>query len=347
MNSLNARSESFETVAELRVDRDREVELFSKELANSESNIFVYGPRGVGKTFLAKLIYDHIPSVNKHAFPFFLSLSDMALHSNQGLQVNIKAQLLLQLVAFAWTNLLRRSYSELKSGSDLKGKDILSGSVENRYFQIYSALRYPIHKRTYRRETKAGITAIVKGELGEATVEERQTDDLLPFEYFAFLEEFRHELERNHGITKLVAICDEGNLLPLEMQSSLMRENIPIFRNKGLQFLFVGCGAPDELSSISEECFEKIEELNGIPKGYIPEFCQKRTGKSNLSFDVAALNALHKATGGNPRYLLIILSDLLNSGTLGKTTRISKGALSLPIRHLEERMILWKKEMNC
>lgn len=340
MLSLNSRHKTWSDIERLRVDRDREVEFFSEQLVNAGSNVFVYGPRGVGKTFLAILICQHIQATHSQAFPFFVSLFDIAIDPTKEAHPHIKAQILLQLVAAAWTNLAKKSYSELKKGADLKGRDIFAHSAEERYYQIYSSLRASSIKRTYQRETKAGISMVAKGELGETTTVEQQNSDLLPFEYFAFLEEFQSELDKNHGITKLIAICDEGNLLSLEMQSALITENIPIFRNKGLQFLFVGGGAPDELSFASEECFEVIEELKGIPKDLIPELYQKNSGSENLSIDKSALTVLHKTTEGNPRKLLMVLSDLISAGVL-ENQKIDEETLLPALKRLEEHRARW------
>jgi hypothetical protein len=340
MLSLNSRNETWSDIDRLRVDRNREVDFFSEQLVHADSNVFIYGPRGVGKTFLSKLICQHIQAKNSHALPFFVSLFDIFITSTKESAPHIKAQILLQLVAAAWTNLIKKSYSELIKGAELKGRDILANSVEERYYQIYSALRLSFLKRTFQRETKAGISAIAKGELGETTTVEQQNSDLLPFEYFAFLEEFQSELKKNHGITKLIAICDEANLLPLEMQSALIKENIPIFRDKGLQFLFVGCGAPDELSLAAEECFEVIEELNGIPENFIQEFYQKRSGIGKLSIEKNASTLLHKTTEGNPRQLLMVLSELITTKVL-ENHNINHVTLSPALKRFEERRVKW------
>jgi len=71
----NARNETPDDIDKIRVNRPEELQLLSNTFKYSDGNVFLYGPRGVGKTFLLKMLERDLRSGSAEFFPFWFPIT--------------------------------------------------------------------------------------------------------------------------------------------------------------------------------------------------------------------------------------------------------------------------------
>src|ERR1035437_8908366 len=100
--SLNARQ--FADVTRLRVNRVDELRSVKQALLKRGGNVFLYGPRGVGKTFLLRMLVDDLSCQKDSVFSFLfpVDLAVVQVARTQGDSNAFPLAFLYSLLAAAW-----------------------------------------------------------------------------------------------------------------------------------------------------------------------------------------------------------------------------------------------------
>ncbi len=305
--TVNARLMTQEQILALRVNRESEVDSCSDLLRSTTSNVFIFGPRGVGKTFLVRLIHAKLRKNAPEVFPFFLNATELAVFGAKGTGEAFPAMLLLQLISSIWREILQHSYSELLRTAETQKRAI---KIEKRaqvcLQRIFLQLRYPDFTVTQENASEFSVSAIAKGGLSENLNIERKSVGILPYEFMEYLEELKSVVLPKVGISKLVGIIDEANMMPVEWQEAVVSRHIDIFSNRGMQFVLVAGFVPSLKTADIPRNFESVLELHGLRLTDVPRLLEVHFGERVKCFDRESIALLHNETAGNPREVVTL-----------------------------------------
>jgi hypothetical protein len=308
---FNTRQIPAEEVTELRVNREAEVDACVGHLNHRRANVFLWGARGVGKTFLVRLVDQELRNETS-----ILSASIDVLGLPGFARANpataFPEAVLLGICSAIWKEVLKRPYSELRARLDLREGDIrlpskLARSLEKLYLQMMASQR----KAHYEYSNSVGFSAGAKGEKKETGWVEQEQPPVLPFEFLEFCEELLEAL-KEHGKTRIVALCDEANLLPFEQQRDILGRYIDLFTSRSVQFLFVaGVQRWDAIPPPVPEGFDLILELRGLKGRAAAELLGKAARYQGVDIEADAVEIGQSQLDGNPRLLLLALAGAM------------------------------------
>jgi Cdc6-like AAA superfamily ATPase len=301
---LNVEGLDIQAVRSMRVDRAEELNQCVRALIERRHNVLLYGNRGVGKSFLLRLLDDHLQQEQSSIFPIFVRLSGLGCYGKDDIAASFSRAVLLQVCCEAWTKLLCKRYLDLRERLDESGNEITFRSESERTIQrIYDVLMTSERKAKSRHFASFGVSAGIKGEKQEEAEYERQQSDVLPFEFAEFISEITRYVLMPKNKKRLLILCDEANHMPMFYQQEILERYFELFNAKQVQFLFVAGVAHWEESPSLPTCFETQFELKGFSAiEDVLRLVQK--AKSSLPFEDEAINVLFNEHNGHPRRIL-------------------------------------------
>lgn len=120
--SINCVFESADEIRARCIDRKREVDTCLEALVEHGHNVLVHGTRGVGKTFLLRLVEDGLRATERF-FPCFANLASLSAYGGPSDTSGFPRAVLLQLCASIW-KALGKSYLDLCDRLSETGQEI-------------------------------------------------------------------------------------------------------------------------------------------------------------------------------------------------------------------------------
>lgn len=329
--SLASERLRIEEILKLRTDRTKEIEVCIGTILKTKNNIYLYGERGIGKTFLLRTLYSEIKNKDKNVFPFYLNLFSLTRESIHFGEYAFSSFLTLALITSIWTEIYNKSHSDLINKTISPEAGDTSLKKINFLQKVYANLRTSLYKMDFSTENDIGVKAFVTGNMKLKESEAREFGHLLPFEVISYIEEIIEYLKKNEKKVKIVALCDEANLMSEEWQKDVLARHIDIFSNLGIQFVFVAGYLIKHSEIIIPDSFEKVIEVKGIDKEYITELIKKHYASTDFIIKPDVLEYLHKTTKGNPRRILGIASDAITIDYKVNNVEITKDLIDYRI----------------
>ncbi len=299
----NARSLPLETILSIRVDRDSELSQCIQAVVNKRNNVLIYGDRGVGKTFLLRLIQKEL-NKNEEVFAAFVETSALFSYGSEDPVASFSRLLLLQFCTCIWKDMLGKSYLDLRETLDEGEQDItLRNTAERTTQRVYAHLMTHQRQAQYQMSHSIGFSAGVKGDKKEQISHQKQQADVLPFEFVEFAQELSKKVLLPKGKKRTILLCDEANLLPSFFQEEILDRYFGLFCAQQFQFVFVAGLLPWHDRSMPD-CFETAIELNGFTsitdlQGFI-----SRVNTTDVSISEDSISLLHERFKGHPRHSL-------------------------------------------
>jgi hypothetical protein len=217
---LNAAAMTSAEVIDHRIDRFEELEECVQSLVSRQHNVLIYGSRGVGKTFLVKLIADRIRESGCSHFPCIANIASVSLYGNRSAgeassddTSGFLRAILLQLCRSLW-ELIGRKYLDLREqvSDPLHPLEGPEASSIRRVFNLLMKFEGSVSRTS---AGSIGIGAGIKGELKGESISRSQLMAILPFEFAEFVGELTAGVLEARGYSRVVFLCDEANHMPL------------------------------------------------------------------------------------------------------------------------------------
>jgi Cdc6-like AAA superfamily ATPase len=295
---------TIEELRSVRVDRTDETTRCIKALVERRHNVLMYGSRGVGKSFLLRIIDDELKQNHPSLFPVYVRLSGLGCYGNEDVAASFSRAVLLQVCCEAWTRLLGKRYLDLRERIDETVDELkLREESEITVQRIYDALMTSGRKSRKKEVASFGMSSDFKGEKKEEAEYERQQSDVLPFEFAEFVSELTTYVLAPHNKARLLILCDEANHMPMFAQQEILERYFELFNSKQVQFLFVAGIAHWEDSPSLPTCFGTQFELEGFSSSkYVSDLIEK--AKSPILFLQESIGVLFEKYMGHPRSTL-------------------------------------------
>lgn len=306
---LDGNKSSIGELEEQWVNRDNELSLCSQSIIRLGHNVLVYGERGIGKTFLVRKLHKIISDENPEIFPIFINLSGLHAYAEDAASAFPRA-ILIQLCSAIWTKIFNKEYLSLREDLSEKGFEVnIKSKAEKTVHRIYKHLMLTSRKTTYEWSNVVGFSAGAKGEKSEKGVAESEPLKILPFEFLEFAEELYESVLLPNGKTRVVALCDEANVLPQFEQENILERYLSLFAVRQIQFLFVAGFYPwDQIPSLPR-CFETFLELKGLCEKDTHALLVHTAQALKVSVPLEASRIFHTQFKGNPRLILMAFSE--------------------------------------
>ena len=161
---LNLAAESMATIHEFRVDRETELSLCRNAILERHHNILLYGERGIGKTFLIRLLEDELKEQND-VFCIRIQLSALYAYGRDNEATSFSRAILLQLCAEIWRRVLKKPYLELRERLEESGQEVtIRNDAERVVQEVYTHLMFSLKKARFDIQNMVGFSAGAKGE---------------------------------------------------------------------------------------------------------------------------------------------------------------------------------------
>jgi Cdc6-like AAA superfamily ATPase len=262
-------------ILDSRIDRESELAACVQHLGYHSENMFLWGARGVGKTFLVRLVHAELEAKDDIlcASVDMLGLPGFGRHDPA---TAFPEAVLLALCTSIWKNIVGKPYSELRGRLELsEGSIRLSTKIEKVVESIYKQVMISQRKSRYEYSNSVGFSAAAKGEKKEIGWVEQEQPPVLPFEFLEYCEELLHALLKV-GKRRIVALCDEANRLPFEKQEEILGRYVDLFASRNVQFLFVaGVHRFESTPPPIPEGFDQVLHLQGLGKDATLELLQR------------------------------------------------------------------------
>jgi energy-coupling factor transporter ATP-binding protein EcfA2 len=322
---------------------DREMELASAlDAIESGENLLIYGDRGIGKSFLARLINLEIAK-RESFFPVMVDVSHLPGYGVDPVAAAFPRAVLLQVCVEIWKNLLGHSFLEL-NGSRLRHQPIFEDSTRTTVREVYLYLIADSEGASLGRERTIGASAIVKSEAKEDATRRWDRSNLLPFEFFEFAEAIQNDVLKPLGKSKLVAICDEANLLSLIQQQEILDRYLELFLRKKVQFVFVAARLPVGSPNLPA-AFRQVIELRGWPEINCL-FDLITRAEPDISFTSEAVQATWEAFLGHPRKSLNALLHASHIVADKSPAIVDLGLMASAIKDVESSYRHWEAQLS-
>lgn len=323
-----------ELLKSMRVDRDIELKQCIDALFGRSENLLIYGSRGVGKTFLVKLLLEEIKSHFKDTVPAFVNLTGLFAYDPAGTVSSFPNEVLLELCNTIWVNFLGKEYSTLRSVLSETGREIkFRNKGEKKIVDIYRLLMTSARRMTASQEYSVGVSSILGTK--RSTQKEWSETDILPFEFFEFVEEIKKETLLPHGKERIIIICDEANKLPIFQQAAILERYLELFAASQVQFVFVAGYRPGEKVIPISYGFQNIVELKGFQeKQHVKELINKHASAINVSFLDSAIDVVWDVFKGHPRNTLGACRRSYLHAEQYKLSRIDAGIMAVACAEL-------------
>ena len=329
---------------QIRVDRDAELDACVRHLNVHGQNAFLWGTRGVGKTFLLRLVEENLRTDNR-ILPVSVDVLGLPGFGRSNATTAFPEAVLLSICTTIWKDVLGKPYSELRARLNLRQGDLrlrskLAKTVEEIYLHCMGSQK----KAHYEYTNSVGFSAGATGEKKETGWAEHEQPPILPFEFMEFCEELLRVMEE-HGKTRIIALCDEANLLPSCQQRDILARYIDLFASRSIQFLFVA-GVPDwePRPPFIPDGFDLILELKGLHANAAKQLlCNiaKRAGKELVP---EAAEIAQEQLLGNPRMMIMALKSVVIDSP--QTNTITSQALKSACDRIIEEQVRFRPTLR-
>jgi Cdc6-like AAA superfamily ATPase len=338
------RTEDYKDIELHHVDRMDELSSCIQALTTNYHNVLLHGSRGVGKTFLVKLILNRLKKDFSNIFAPYVSGGGLLSYGNIDPIASFSRAALLQICKAIWTQLLNKSYLELRDRLTDTGQEITFRSKEEKIIQqIYGLLMKSQINTQQQMINSVGFKAGVMGEKKETNTLDFQQSDLLPFEFAEFAHELKENVLKPLGKDRLLILCDEANHMPIFQQEAILERYFDLFNSKQVQFLFVASQMSRDNDTALPSCFETQLQLLGFPnKSYLAEFIAKRNCQ-NVIFKDDSVEVLFEFFKGHPRDSLKLCAKAFDIAVKENISQIDS-ALMLRLCRDYESEIMGKKK---
>lgn len=318
--SLGAERLENDFLKSIRVDRNDEIEQCIDSLFSRSENVLIHGSRGVGKTFLVRLLLDEIKLRFKNEVPVFLNLTGLFVYEPREIVSAFPNAVLLEICRTTWVDVLGKEYLTLRNSlSEPSNKIKFRKKGERTVADIYRLLMTSARRMEASWEHSIGVSAALKGDIKKSTRMGWSEIDILPFEFFEFVEEIKKKTLIPNKKERIVIICDEANKLPILQQASIMGRYLELFAARKVQFVFVSSYSFGEKFGQTTSGFEKILNLRGFrEKRHVKDLLDRETTGTNFLFEDKAIDVVWKAFEGHPRCTL-------SAGRYAYTKAITRG----------------------
>jgi hypothetical protein len=216
--------------------------------------------------------------------------------------------------------------------------EAISGKLDELILQIRRQVFLRESESAYQRGSIIGGSAIIKGELAEEWHTKATLSAGHDAEVRHYIADLKKAISDSLKCERIVALCDEANLLPEEWQKKLIGGHIRELSDLGIQFVFVA-GYIEQLKPVNlPEYFDSFMELKGIPKREFREFLGKHFQGEIEKLSMSALNTIYTFTNGNPRISLEVVAQAIELATRSKRTSVRLGDAAAAIKQAQKRL---------
>ena len=309
------------------------------------NNVLIFGERGVGKTFLLRLIEDELIK-DETVFAAYTSVSALNALGGEDPVAAFSRQLLLQFCAHVWDEIFGRSYLDLRETLDEGKQDITLRSSEEEIIQrIYSHLMTRQRQGQYQMLNTVGFSAGVKGEKTEQISHQKLQADVLPFEFVEFTHEITQKVLTRHGKSRVVILCDEANLLSSFFQEEILNRYFDLFCPQQFQFVFVA-GLLRGSARVMPDCFETLIELTGFPSVSDLSTFIHRANTSPITIPEHAISALFEEFHGHPRHSLGVCERAYETAVASQQAELSSESIRHACRSYRRLLARYEREIR-
>lgn len=327
-------------------DRREELQYCASVLTNSRNNLVLFGERGVGKTFFVRLLASELNAGNKGVFAVSLDMFN-AVHPG-GLSGDRFGQaLLLVLIARIWRDLFSLPYESLVSKAGWGAREISARGPQRILRRIHDCVRGSRTQVVLRDSSSVGASAVIQGERKEEQEQTLEMPGILPYEFAEYVQDIIENVLAPKGVSKVIALCDETNQFRIEEQKRIVEGNIEVFRNSGVQFLYVmsvGLKTDPAVTQHAKpfQAFDEVVMLERFKKTEDTlELLQKYFDLS--LFPPNAHMLVHDAFKGLPRYSIWVCQEALHDALVQKQRDVSMVVLT---RAMERTTEYLKREIR-
>ena len=298
---------SWEQILALRVGRVNEVARLASVLGPGSSNVYLWGDRGIGKTFLTRLL-DHSLKEDHRVLGVRVSAAGHLFGADS--LTSVASGTMLAFLETVWTKVLGKKYSELRATlteapqGDLNLLGPLRSDLERTTVRLYQDVMSGVMSMTHLTQQSIGVSLFAKGDIGRSREIQNSTPALLPFEFAEYAHELREALLREglHGVT---ITLDEANTLSPSSQGDLLSSFIDLFGENGISFLFIGGYTDSAMPDIRvSNVFGETEHLRGLDHGSGVALITKVASACEVTVTDSAAGFMVHQVGGNPRLLI-------------------------------------------
>lgn len=304
-SGLCAEGLEIELLESMRVDRDNELEKCIDALLSRSENLFLYGSRGIGKTFLVRILFEEIKKESENTVPIFVNVFNFLNPIPSEIVSAFPNAILIEICKTIWVDVLGKEYSTLRSEISKTNRKInFRNKGEKKIIDIFRLLMTSNIRMRASQEYSIGTSTILKSDAKESTQREWSEIDILPFEFFEFIEEIKKETLLPKGKERIIVICDEANKLPIFQQAAILDRYIELFAAKQVQFVFVAAPFSKEIGPIPSG-FQNIFEVKGFQeKEHIKELIEKHTSSLDVSISGSAIDVVWEIFKGHPVFTI-------------------------------------------
>lgn len=304
---------SADALEKFRVNREADVENCLVYIAKKSENLCVVGERGVGKTFLLKILVHELKKKYPSIFSISLDLTSLfgdGDYSSEHLINSFPRLVLLQLCQCIWTDLLQLQYSDLFF-NELNQNELEPAA--QKIHKLYNTITSE-HRKYLIKLTSAYFLS------EEIVREERTRIQLLNFEFFELIKEIKKDVLRRFQCNKIIVFCDEGNHLAESFQAELLQKYVELFNDINIQFVFVLSEQIAQKNESYKIAFPNTFHLKGFNKWSETKTLIENCSLSNIKILDESYEVLHAYFQGHPRDSLEVANLLLKTSDILEVT---------------------------
>lgn len=298
------------------VNRTNELDMCIYSICHREKAIII-GERGVGKSALIKRIEYKLKNDYPEILPIYIQFSPEIFNGNS--HYGCIYHLLISLIRYIWSDILCLKWSSIFDESGTVSNE-LARAVQS----IHKLTRIITENQAINRKKEIETAFFVKGNINKTT---EQIDNLNPLsnqEMLGLLSELCEYIIEYTETKNLAFLCDEANRLDEALQLEIERDLANIFPELHCSFLYVA-----SISSFNPHMnphidnFEKVIYVEGFRKvQHSKELLENRIlQKEFVEIDEEVYEIIHGAAHGNPRYLIVIMGEVMSKKILGEESK--------------------------
>ena len=325
-----------ENLLTLCVDRNDEVKECVAALCDRRNHLFIYGERGIGKTFLVHLISQGIRESRPGVFPCYINLlqDTMRVHPDST-QSGFPCAILRRLCTSLWHDLLGLSMSDLRAAiHETPGTLAIRDGLKRKILEVYRLVRLEDERLHYNRTSGIGAALGIKAEMQEGRSEEWRTSPWLSVELLDLIDELLEDVARPREIDQFVMLCDEANLMPFSEQKDLLLRYVELFAAKNTQFAMV---MRPEVVSQAQAVFSACEriELKGFSKReHVAELLRKHLRNTGVDPTDDGIDVLWEVFSGHPLYTIAAAKFAYDEAAKRGTTFLDASLMAIAAARL-------------
>jgi hypothetical protein len=309
---FNASSLRDEELELLRVDRESELQRCITALTEHRANVLIFGERGVGKTFLAKVLRQRLVADCPDVFTFSANVANLLGYADEPV-AGFSALVLLELCLAIWRQDIGKNYSALRSAIDESAPPLMSAPPAEDAIARVMRILLTERSTSYEFASIVGLAIGAKAEKAEKTTRQAKLSRVLPFEFVELTEEVIASALAPKGKSEIIVICDEANLLPIYYQQAILDASLEMFGSKRIRFAFVAGHLHWESIPAVPICFDTTVHLRGLRSSPAKRLIRKAAEAWRVEVSGDAQAILIRASRGNPRYMLSVLGSAVEA----------------------------------